>query len=231
MNDQYSKDIRMFVEIFSEFTGIQKEKLFTYLKDNKINNLIEHPYSISPTIEQLHKIKKLKLLDSLYNNLKINDFGYFINDPQKAGNYLINYFKNCNEKEYFCCVFLDTKNKVITTKKMFSGTVDQTVVYPREIAKEYLLYDANAIITSHNHPSKIVEPSVQDIAFNDNLSDYLGRLNIRLLDNIIVAGNQYYSFAANGLMKNFQKDNISSLNEKGEYTVLKNIKNEKQLGI
>jgi len=51
------------------------------------------------------------------------------------------------------------------------------------------------------------------------------------LDNIIVAGNQYYSFAANGLMKNFQKDNISSLNEKGEYTVLKNIKNEKQLGI
>lgn len=221
MQDQYSKEIRMFVDIFSEFTGIEKQKLFTYLKENKINNLIEHPYSISPTAAQLRKINRLKLLDSLYNNLKSNDLEYKIDTPEKAGKYLINYFKNCNDKEHFCCVFLDTKNKIITAKRMFSGTVDRSFVSFREIAKEYLFYDANAIITAHNHPSKIPEPSEQDIQLNEDLAYYLGRLNIRLIDNIIIGGERYYSFAENRLIKNKNNDSIFSLEGKGKYMVYK----------
>jgi len=80
------------------------------------------------------------------------------------------------------------------------GTVNQTAVYPREVLKHALKFNAAAVILSHNHPSGNPEPSEADLSLTRTLQAVLGQVDIRVLDHIIVAGNQQYSFAQHGLL-------------------------------
>jgi DNA repair protein RadC len=66
------------------------------------------------------------------------------------------------EHEVFCVLFLDARHRIIALKQMFRGTVTQTSVYPREVAKEALSLNAAAVILAHNRPSGAVEPSRAD---------------------------------------------------------------------
>ena len=102
--------------------------------------------------------------------------------------------------EVFACLFLDTKHRIICFEKLFNGTIDGASVYPREVAKKALKYNAAAVIFAHNHPSGIAEPSQADRQITQKLKDSLGLLDIRVLDHIVVGDNYTISFVERGLL-------------------------------
>ena len=104
------------------------------------------------------------------------------------------------EHEAFVALFLNNQHRLITADMMFRGTVNQTAVYPREVLKHALKLNAAAVILSHNHPSGHPEPSDADLSLTRTLQAVLGQVDIRVLDHIIVAGNQQYSFSQHGLL-------------------------------
>jgi DNA repair protein RadC len=102
--------------------------------------------------------------------------------------------------ECFHCVFLDAQNRVIAAEEMFRGTLTQTSVYPREILKRALHYNAAAVILAHNHPSGVAEPSIQDQALTRTLAEALSLVDVKVLDHFIVAPGACLSFAERGLL-------------------------------
>jgi DNA repair protein RadC len=102
--------------------------------------------------------------------------------------------------ECFYCVFLDAQNRVIAADELFRGTLTQTSVYPREVVKHALRHNAAAVILSHNHPSGVAEPSIQDQALTRTLTEALALVDIKVLDHFIVAPGTCLSFAERGLL-------------------------------
>ncbi|MBA6421817.1 heavy metal translocating P-type ATPase [Pseudomonas sp. 5Ae-yellow] len=94
------------------------------------------------------------------------------------------------EHEVFVALFLDNQHRLITCIELFRGTIDQAVVYPREVVKEALRVNAAAVIFSHNHPSGSPSPSEADKRLTHRLVQAMGSVDIRVLDHIIVAGTE-----------------------------------------
>lgn len=100
-----------------------------------------------------------------------------------------------NKKEIFKVLFLDAKNKIINTEDLFEGTLNSSVVYPREIIKMAIKYNAVNLIFVHNHPSGNPEPSQSDKDITKNLVNAGKVMQINILDHIIIGDNRYFSFA------------------------------------
>lgn len=104
------------------------------------------------------------------------------------------------EREVFSVMFLNTNHQLIATEDVFFGTIDGASVYPREVVKLAMQYNAAACVFSHNHPSGIVEPSEADKRITTRLVEALGLVGVRALDHIIVSRSQSMSFAERGLI-------------------------------
>jgi DNA repair protein RadC len=99
------------------------------------------------------------------------------------------------QHEVFACLFLDSQNQVIHYAELFHGTINKAAIYPREIVKIALQYNAAAIICAHNHTSGTPTPSPQDKQFTNNLTKILHPLDIKVLDHIIIGNNGYVTLA------------------------------------
>lgn len=97
-------------------------------------------------------------------------------------------------QEHFYCLYLDIRKRVVANKMLFLGTINYSVVHPREIFLEAYLNHATSIICIHNHPSGEVEPSKEDIELTKRLVKIGSLMGINVNDHIIVGKNQYYSF-------------------------------------
>ncbi len=104
------------------------------------------------------------------------------------------------QHEVFSCLFMDKRHRLIAFKELFSGTIDGASVYPREVVKMALKFNAAAVIFAHNHPSGVAEPSQSDIQITRRLKDALMLIDIRVLDHLIVGNQQIVSMAERGLM-------------------------------
>lgn len=104
------------------------------------------------------------------------------------------------DREIFMVLFLNTRHQVIATEEMFAGTINEAPVYPREIARTALKYNADAVILAHNHPSGAIEPSEKDKILTAQVQNAMGTISIRVLDHILIAGNLAISFRQKGLM-------------------------------
>ncbi len=103
--------------------------------------------------------------------------------------------------EVFVVLLLDAQNRLIEAVEAFRGTLTQTSVYPREIVKTALAYNAAAVIFAHNHPSGVAEPSRADDLLTRQLKQALELVDVRVLDHFIVAGTDPpLSFAERGLL-------------------------------
>jgi len=102
------------------------------------------------------------------------------------------------EHEVFGCLFLNNQHQLIEDEILFTGTIDGASVYPREVARAALDHNAAAVIYYHNHPSGLNVASLADKAITSKLKQALGLLEIRTLDHIIIAGNEFVSFAQTG---------------------------------
>lgn len=103
------------------------------------------------------------------------------------------------EQEYFYCLYLDNRKKVKKKKLLFIGTINYSVVHPREIFKEAYMVGAVSIIIVHNHPTGNVNPSVQDIETTKKIVQVGRLLGITVDDHVIIGQNNYYSFFENGM--------------------------------
>ncbi len=104
------------------------------------------------------------------------------------------------DAEVFVAMFLDAQHRLIATEDLFRGTLTQTAVYPREVVKRALAYNAASVILAHNHPSGVAEPSQADRMLTTTLKQALGLVDVRVLDHFVVAGAQTLSFAKHGLL-------------------------------
>ncbi|MEQ3634411.1 DNA repair protein RadC [Thalassolituus sp.] len=104
------------------------------------------------------------------------------------------------EHEIFAIMYLDNQNGMINLTEMFQGTIDAATVYPREVVKTALQFNAAAVILAHNHPSGVAEPSQADKLITQRLQQALSLVDIRTLDHFIIGSGHPYSFAEHGLL-------------------------------
>jgi len=131
--------------------------------------------------------------------LRLHKPDFFITEQDDARSYLKLQFSGL-EYESFRVMYLNNKHGLIKMKEMFRGTINQAKIYPREILKAALHFNAAAVILSHNHPSGKIDPSMSDRTITRQLVTALDLIDIRVLDHIIVGGDDTFSFAQNGLL-------------------------------
>jgi DNA repair protein RadC len=122
-----------------------------------------------------------------------------LNSPQAVRDYLVLKLGSLT-KEVFLVLFLDTQNRLVATEEMFSGSLIETSVYPREVLKRTLHHNAASVIFAHNHPSGIAQQSQADERLTKQLKQALALVDVRVLDHFIVAGNETLSFSERGLL-------------------------------
>lgn len=125
--------------------------------------------------------------------------GNAMNSPELVRNFLRLSLAN-KQHEVFIGIFLDTKNHTIATEELFSGTLTQASVYPREVIKRALYHNAAAIIFAHNHPSGVAEPSHADKILTQSLKQALAMIDVKVLDHFIVGNGTAMSFAEHDLI-------------------------------
>ncbi|MBP6514609.1 MAG: DNA repair protein RadC [Steroidobacteraceae bacterium] len=119
--------------------------------------------------------------------------------PRAARDYLTARLRD-REHEVFCCLFLDSRHRLISFEELFRGTVDGASVHPREVVKQAIARNATAVILAHNHPSGVAEPSQADEIITVRLRDALALVDIRVLDHLIVGDCACVSLAERGLI-------------------------------
>jgi DNA repair protein RadC len=122
-----------------------------------------------------------------------------LESPQLVRDYLALHFMG-RQRESFLVIFLDARNRVIAAEEMFTGTLTQTSVYPREIVRAALRHNAAACIFGHNHPSGVAEPSHADELLTATLKRALALVDVRVLDHFVVGVDSMMSFAESGLL-------------------------------
>jgi DNA repair protein RadC len=104
------------------------------------------------------------------------------------------------EHEVFAAIHLDNRHGVLDYEELFRGTVDGASVHPREIVKSALRHNAAALILAHNHPSGLPEPSQADQRITQRIQEAVRYIDVRVLDHLIVGGDEIVSFAERGLL-------------------------------
>lgn len=102
------------------------------------------------------------------------------------------------EREIFMVMHLDNQHRLIHCETASLGTLNQTVVYPREIVKTALYHNTAAVILAHNHPSGIPEPSNNDRQMTDRVRAALNLIDVKVLDHIVLGQRALVSFAERG---------------------------------
>lgn len=171
---------------------------------NLVDNLEDIKIESLTSIKGIGKVKAIELIASIELGKRI-----FLNNKKEIGKRYRNsrsiyedmkYLFYNKKQEYFYCLYFNNRNELIERKLLFMGTINRSIVHPREIFKEAYLQSASGIICMHNHPTGDITPSKEDILFTKNLVE-LGKMNdIRILDHIIMANDDYYSFNDNGII-------------------------------
>lgn len=125
--------------------------------------------------------------------------GDVLRDTSSVKQYLSLKIKNPS-RELFHVLFLDNQHRLICSETLFSGTLGEASVYPREVLKRVLELDSSAVILAHNHPSGQVEPSAADISLTRQIRKALDFIDARLLDHMIIGDDEVLSFAERGLI-------------------------------
>jgi len=103
-------------------------------------------------------------------------------------------------KEHFKLILLNTRNKIIGISTVSIGTLNTSLVHPREVFKDAIMHNAASVVLAHNHPSGDTEPSENDLTITKRLAEAGKILGIEVLDHIIVTKAGFFSFKEKGLL-------------------------------
>lgn len=131
--------------------------------------------------------------------------GKYLKSPKEAYEYLLYELKG-EKKEVFMVVYLASDNRVLSTERLFEGTITESLVYPREIFGRAYNLGASKIIVAHNHPSGNLTPSSADKAITKLLLLSGKLLHLKVLDHLIIGYDSYFSFAEAGLLEELERE-------------------------
>lgn len=159
--------------------------------DNQLRQLSFKKYNSSKWVN-IVSIKLVKESSLLYK-------GRSVKSPED-GYELLKLFLADKDREHFVVVSLDTKNQPVSINVCHIGSLNASIVHPREVMKSAILSNAASIIVGHNHPSGQVEPSSEDIEVTKRLVEAGKIIGIDVLDHIIVGDERFLSFKEKGYM-------------------------------
>ena len=182
-----------------------KELASTILnKIGEINKLSEMNYHVLSSIPGVGSAKACTLLAVVELSKRITRKNASLNNVIiKSADIAFDYFQYIfkdQKQEYFYVIYLDNKKRVIENKLLFKGTLNQSIVHPREVFKSAFILSASSIICVHNHPSGNVEPSKEDINLTKRLSEIGILMGIKVVDHLIISDDNYFSFLENNLI-------------------------------
>lgn len=182
-----------------------KELASTILnKIGEINKLSEMNYHVLSSIPGVGSAKACTLLAVVELSKRITRKNASLNNVIiKSADIAFDYFRYIfkdQKQEYFYVIYLDNKKRVIENKLLFKGTLNQSIVHPREVFKSACILSASSIICVHNHPSGNVEPSREDINLTKRLSEIGILMGIKVVDHLIISDDNYFSFLENNLI-------------------------------
>lgn len=122
-----------------------------------------------------------------------------MNDSKRTSTFLIGRLRD-RDNEVFACLFMDNHLRLIRFEELSLGTINEATVYPREVVKRALFYNAAKVILAHNHPSGCPLPSRADQLVTEQIKAALALIDIDVVDHIIVGNPDYFSFADVGLL-------------------------------
>lgn len=167
-----------------------------------VNKLNDINYQSLRQIKGIGEAKACSILTAIELGKRIRQAHNSLNEIQITNAKIVfEYFDNlfCDKKqEYFYCIYLDNRKRVLESKLLFIGTINQSLVHPREVFKEALLLSASSIICVHNHPSGNIVPSIDDLELTKRLVNIGILMGIKIIDHIIIGNSEYYSFMENG---------------------------------
>jgi DNA repair protein RadC len=178
---------------------LKKYNLFK-LENLGFNHLINIIKAPRKTAEHKDYIKAMQLLSLFelskrYNKLKSGGYKRKITCAKDVYDLLVDRYGS-KKKEYFICLYLDTKNNVIKEEVVSVGTLNSSLVHPREVFKTAIRESANSLILVHNHPSGDVSPSVEDIEISERIIESGKLLNVKVLDHIVIGKSGYWSMSS-----------------------------------
>lgn len=184
----------------NESSKVLASNILKTLKNiNDLNNM---------SVKELMKIKGIgiakatELLASIELGKRVNSSNFILSDMKfNNPSIIFEYYKDkfySFKQEMFYAIYLDASKKIIEDRFLFQGTVNQSIIHPRDIFKYACLLDASGIICVHNHPSGNIIPSKEDINITNKLKEIGYLFNIPILDHIIIGKDKYYSFYENG---------------------------------
>ncbi|NEY71797.1 RadC family protein [Bacillus mesophilus] len=187
-------------------TGSKQESVIQLA--NKLLNQFEGLRLLKDaTIEELSNIKgigetkAIQILAALELGRRVGRLQYedrfVIRSPEDGANYMMEELRFLSQ-EHFVCLYLNTKNQVLHRKTIFIGSLNASIVHPREVFKEAFKRSAASIICLHNHPSGDPTPSKEDIEVTKRLSECGKIIGIELLDHLIIGDQKYVSLKEKG---------------------------------
>lgn len=166
-------------------------------------------YLADVTLEELTMIKGIgqckaaQILATIEIGKRLNRKGHHdkikVTNPGIIADLMMDEMKFLN-REHFKIAILDTKNQILAIENISVGTLNASIVHPREVFKIAIKRNANSIILIHNHPSGDPSPSNEDINITNRLIDSGNLVGIKVLDHIIIGDNKYISFKEKNLI-------------------------------
>lgn len=175
--------------LIKEFEGLRM------LKDATLEELTQ--------IKGIGEAKAIQILAAVELGRRINNLTneerYSIRSPEDGANYVMEEMRFLNQ-EHFVCLYLNTKNQVIHKQTVFIGSLNASIVHPREVFREAFRRSAASIICIHNHPSGDPTPSREDIEVTRRLKECGRMIGIEILDHIIIGDKRFVSLKEKGYL-------------------------------
>lgn len=198
----YGPDKLSIAELLSIAVGTKNGKLLRELDKIGIRKLAEstlEEYKQIPGVTEniAYKLNALFTLAKKLHASKRTDVEV-IRSPADAAA-LLSYLRY-EKQEHFVCLYLNTKNEVLSRRTIFIGSLNSSIVHPREIFKEAYRVSAASVILAHQHPSGNPTPSEEDVEVTKRIMDSGVILGIDVLDHIIIGDNTFVSLKEKGYM-------------------------------
>ena len=205
-----------YITAYARIIGVQEARVTEYAQRKGLAALVDNAYQLLETPEQQAKHKAFLELYRMSSSLTREN--PILSSPSAAAGYMHTVIDQVHDKESLVVAFLNTKNRVIDYEQVSIGTINSSVIHPREIFRNAILNKAVSVLICHNHPSGELTPSDEDLAATKALKEAGEMLGIPVVDHIIITGlnrDAVYSFRAHGVLEqNAHYDAGISLAEK-----------------
>ena len=205
-----------YIAAYAHIIGVQEAVVTEYAERKGLAALVDNAYQLLETPEQ--QAKHRAFLDLYRMSSSLTRDNPILSSPSAAAGYMHTVIDQVHDKESMVVVFLNTKNRVIDYEQVSVGTINSSVIHPREIFRNAILNKAVSVLLCHNHPSGELTPSDEDLAATKALKEAGEMLGIPVVDHIIITGlnrDAVYSFRAHGILEqNTHYDAGLSLAEK-----------------